>query len=340
MTNERNGCFSVDFTSRPRYHFAGIRTTSALVSRSRKQIPFMNLLSPRQLAEAIGVSESSVKRWCDEGLIETVRTAGGHRRIAVQEALRFIRDKHHSVVEPRILAMPATDDRKARRLEGSAARFVDALLADNEVACHAIVSDLFLAGHPVSRIFDDVIAVAFWTIGDKWECHEVDVHEERRSCQIVLRVLHELRTRQISPDRELVAIGATIEGDQYSLPVTMAEIVLRSVGWDARLLGSSIPFESVIKAIKRIEPRLFWLSVSYIPDEDTFVEGFNRLFEAASKVETVLVVGGRALSSEIRAKLRYTAFCDTMRHLEECSKAFRPHSKPDPKSNVKKRKNA
>jgi methanogenic corrinoid protein MtbC1 len=199
---------------------------------------------------------------------------------------------------------------------------------------------LFLAGHSISQICDDVIAVAFRTIGEKWQCHEVDVHEERRSCQIVLRVLHELRAKQTPPDPEQVAIGATIEGDQYSVPVTMAEIVLRSVGWNARLLGSSIPFESMIKAIKRIEPQLFWLSVSYIPDEDAFAEGFNRLFEAAAKVETAIVVGGRALSSGIRAKLRYTAFCDTMRHLEEFGKTLRRQSKPDPKSTAKKLKNA
>jgi hypothetical protein len=35
------------------------------------------LLSPRQFAEAIGVSESSVRRWADTGRIKMTRTAGG-----------------------------------------------------------------------------------------------------------------------------------------------------------------------------------------------------------------------------------------------------------------------
>lgn len=286
------------------------------------------LLSPKQVAEAIGASESSLKRWCDQGLIKTVKTAGGHRRIPVQEALRFAREQNHSVVEPRLLAMPATDNRKARRIENCAERLAEGLLANNEQACHAIVFDLFLAGQPVSRIFDEVIAVAFRTIGEKWECHEADIYQERCSCQIALRVLHELRSKQVSPELELVALGATIEGDQYSLPVTMSEIVLRSVGWDARLLGSSIPFDSMINAAKRHEPRLFWLSVSFIPDEAAFITGFNRLFEAASKTNTAIVVGGRALTSEIRTKLRYSAFCDTMQHLEEFAKTLVARQKP------------
>ncbi|HEX9106572.1 MAG TPA: MerR family DNA-binding transcriptional regulator, partial [Longimicrobiales bacterium] len=48
-------------------------------------------LSPRELAEAVGVSESSLKRWADRGVLAVERTAGGHRRIPLGEAVRFIR---------------------------------------------------------------------------------------------------------------------------------------------------------------------------------------------------------------------------------------------------------
>jgi MerR family transcriptional regulator, light-induced transcriptional regulator len=51
----------------------------------------MGHLSPKALAAAIGVSESSLKRWADEGRLAAERTAGGHRRIAVAEAVRFVR---------------------------------------------------------------------------------------------------------------------------------------------------------------------------------------------------------------------------------------------------------
>lgn len=298
------------------------------------------LLSPKQVANAIGASESSLKRWCDQGLIKTVKTAGGHRRIPVQEALRFVREQNHAVVEPHILSMPATTDRKARRIEGSAERLTEALLSNNELACHAIVFDLFLGGESVSRIFDDVVATAFRGIGDKWECHEAEVYQERCSCQIMLRLLHELRSKQVAPAPNYVALGATIEGDQYVLPATMAEIVLRSVDWDARLLGTSIPFDSMVKAVETHSPSLFWLSVSFIADEADFVHGFHRLSAAASKTKTAIVVGGRALTSEIRTRLSYSAFCDTMRHLEEFGKTLRRQTDSTPKKSRNTKKNA
>ena len=285
-----------------------------------------HLLSPKQVAAAIGASESSLKRWCDQGLLTTVKTAGGHRRIPVQEALRFVREHNHTVVEPRLLAMPGTDDRKSRRIENCAERLAENLLANNEQACRAIVFDLFLAGQPVSRIFDEVIAAAFRIIGEKWECHEAEIYQERCSCQIALRILHELRSKQTPPNSGRVALGATIEGDQYSLPVAMAEIVLRSVGWNARLLGSSIPFDSIAKSVERHEPGLLWLSISHIPEESAFIAGFNRLYVAAAKTNTAVVVGGRALTTAIRTQLRYSAFCDTMRHLEEFANTLQQQS--------------
>ncbi len=298
------------------------------------------LLSPRQLANAIGVSESSLKRWCDKGLLTIVKTAGGHRRISVPEALRFVREQNLSVVEPHLLAMTGSDDRKSRRTEGCVERLAESLVEGNEQACRAIVFDLFLAGQSVSQIFDEVIAAAFQQIGKKWDCHEVEIWQERGSCQIALRILHELRGKQLPPQTDLTAMGATIEGDNYSLAVTMAEIVLRSAGWDARLLGSSIPFDSMNNVLKSQQPRLFWLSVSFIADEGAFVSGFSRLADLATETNTTLVVGGCALTTEIRKQLRYSAFCDTMQHLEALALTLARQSKPGPKKfpNQKTRK--
>lgn len=284
------------------------------------------LLSPKQVALAIGSSESSLKRWCDQGLLHTVRTAGGHRRIPVQEALRFVRERNLEVAEPLLLAMVPSTERKARRIENAAGQFVDALMADNEHACRALIMEHFQSGVSVSRICDEIIAPAFHTLGEKWECHEVEIYEERSSCLTTLRLLNELREKQVPPTSTRFAMGATLEGDHYSIPATMAEIVLRSTGWNTRLLGCSIPAASLMSAIEQHEPAIFWLSVSHITDTSRVVSEINQLFEVALKHRTAVVAGGRALSSEIRSKLRYSAFCDTMQHLAEFSRTLQQHS--------------
>lgn len=285
-----------------------------------------HLLSPKQVASAIGASESSLKRWCDQGLLNTVKTAGGHRRIPIQEALRFARERNITSAVPHLLSMVTTTDRKSRRVEHGAERLVEALLNGNEIQSKAIVFEYFQGGVPVSQIFDEIVMPAFRTLGEKWECKELEIYEERSACQIMLQVLHDLRLKQPAPNTNRIAMGATCEGDPYTLPITMSEIVLRSAGWDTRLIGCSIPFSSATKAIQKHQPAIFLISVSWIVDEIDFIAEFNRLYETASKTNTAVVVGGRALTTEIRTRMRYSAFCDTMQHLADFAKTLLPHS--------------
>ena len=63
------------------------------------------LLTPKELAEVIGASESSLRRWVDAGSIRMSRTTGGHRRIPVAEAIRFIRESGATVVRPDLLGL-------------------------------------------------------------------------------------------------------------------------------------------------------------------------------------------------------------------------------------------
>lgn len=57
-------------------------------------------LSPRELARANGVSQSSGKSWIDRGCIPAHLTAGGHRRVDFVPALRCLRESGQEVVHP------------------------------------------------------------------------------------------------------------------------------------------------------------------------------------------------------------------------------------------------
>lgn len=275
-----------------------------------------DLVSPKQVARAIGVSESSLKRWCDQGLIATVRTVGGHRKMEIAEVLRFVRERGQPLISPEVLGLPAASDHASLGLTRSRPRLVEALLAGDELVARQLVFDLFLAKHSTAVICDEVIAAAFRDIGERWACQSADVYQERRGCEIASRILFDLRRVRLRTGRWGVATGGTIEGDQYMLPSTMAEIVLNDVGFEACALGTSIPFPSLVNAVREIRPQLFWLSVSHIREGLDFVTQFAALTQACLNNRVALVVGGRALNEEVRQRITYSAYCDTMQHLE------------------------
>lgn len=48
---------------------------------------------PGQVAELLGVSVDTVRRWCDDGRLETVRSDGGHRLVAGKDLARFLSER-------------------------------------------------------------------------------------------------------------------------------------------------------------------------------------------------------------------------------------------------------
>lgn len=275
-----------------------------------------NVLTPKQVARAIQVSESSVKRWCDKGIIPTQYTAGGHRRIDMSVLLEFLRSSKYELVRPEVLGLPATTGQTVRVIQRAADQLIETIVAGDEDQCRRIVLDLYLAEHSISSICDQVFAKAFEWIGDRWECGDAEVYQERRACEIALRVLHEVRSfLPVPPADAPLAIGGATAGDQYSLATTMVELVLRDAQWNAVSLGDNLPFETLAAAIKEHRPRLFWLSCSHIADPGRFIEGYSKFYDEFG-MDVAVVVGGRALTENIRERMRYSAYCDTMQHLD------------------------
>ncbi len=282
------------------------------------------LLTPKQVANAIGASESSLKRWCDQGKLRTVRTAGGHRRIPISAVLEFLKVSGQQLLQPELLGLPPSLGRTERGLDSASDSLREGLIGNNELVCRRIVFDLYLAGHSIAEICDRVIQPSFVEIGNLWDCGIIEVYQERGACEITQRVISELRTTwsYTEPDAPM-AMGGTLSGDEYRLPTAMVELTLRSAGWCATSLGTSLPVESLCIAIERNRPLLFWLSVSHIEDPNQFIASYPPLFEMASKVGTAVVLGGRALSESIRNNLQFSTYCDNFRQLERFAQTLR-----------------
>lgn len=48
---------------------------------------------PSKVAELLGVSTDTVRRWCDDGRLETTRSSGGHRLVSGDSLARYLNEQ-------------------------------------------------------------------------------------------------------------------------------------------------------------------------------------------------------------------------------------------------------
>ncbi|TWT48775.1 B12-binding domain-containing protein [Botrimarina hoheduenensis] len=274
------------------------------------------LLSPKQVATSIGVSESSLKRWCDQGVISTERTPGGHRRIRLGEVLRFLREQQHPLTQPEVLGLPVGTGTGPRSIEKAREPLLSFLSEGKPEQARRVLIDLFLAGNTLVRICEELITPVLYEVGDNWQCGRLEIYQEHRACEILNRVLYDLRAILPPPEPgSLRAMGGTPVGDNYRLATLMVELVLVDAGWNATSLGSSLPFETLISAANKHQPELFWLSYSNVDDAAQQTTELAE-FLAATPASMQVVIGGQQLPRELPASPRLHP-CQSLRELRQ-----------------------
>lgn len=278
-------------------------------------------VSPKQLAKAIGVSESSVKRWCDDGVINTTYTPGGHRKIEIDEVLHFLRDSKYDIANPEILGLPSMLGRRTWSTQEAIAQLQDSLVANNEELALAIIMGLFLSKLPLPVLFDDIISVVFKNIGDQWNCGSIDIYQERQACQICRRAIDRFRTLTKNNNQRFLALGGTLSGDHYEIPTLMVEIALNSMGWNACSLGTNIPASSMLTSALDKKANLLWISVSHIENHTRFIEEMNELWIKRPN-QIPLVIGGQAFTPDLRREVRHSIYCDSILQLQSFMESY------------------
>ncbi len=279
------------------------------------------LLRTRQVAAALGVSPSTIKRWVDLGILRASRTVGKHRLIASSETLRFAlqRGMSHAGLEDSeaVAVSPGAIDDRVHKALG------EALCEGKAVEATALIHSFHESGQGATVLGDSLIRPVMEQIGHGWKVGLIDVYQEHLASQIVAAALTDLIARMPRPPDESdvpLALGAAAEGDLSSLPVLMGELVLRELGWQVHNLGAHLPLRSLANAVGDHRPRLVFLTINFLSDTDRFLREYRSFYEVAAANHAAVILGGGALGPELRAELVFASFGDRMAHLSEFAK--------------------
>lgn len=275
-------------------------------------------LTTRQVALVLGISEASLKRWCDRGILPASRTVGGHRRVPMHGVIEFVRSHGVPLARPEVIGLPPAAGRGHAVVERGRADLRRALHEGDEDGFRRLAFDPWIAGTPLVEVFEVGVVPALEGLGLDVLHGKAEIYEERRAIAICMRFLREVRSMLRPPaDDAPLAIGGAAEHDPYVLPTAIIEVLLRDAGWRTQTLGIGNPLGSLATAVDTIRPTLFWLSVSAAPYRENLVTGWAALLEVATRHGTATVLGGRAFDGELRRRMPATAVPHGLRGLLE-----------------------
>ncbi len=273
------------------------------------------LLTTQQAADRLGLSVSTVKRLVESNQIPAVKTPGGHRRLTFDIVEQYAKERGLSTVE-KTASAPASvvSTGRLRAVNESLEYWQSALKAaliqsHVEEARHAVRTVYASEGNAAS-LADKLISPVMKRIGHAWQDGRIEIFQEHHACHLLADVLYELvrqirsRNRRTGMEQAApMAIGATPEGDHYTLSGMLCELCLLERGWNVRNLGCHLPIIELSQAITDLKPKIAWLSVNHLLNEQQFITELQRLFETARSMKTRLVVGGMGVTPTVRSEL-------------------------------------
>lgn len=284
-------------------------------------MPDFRCLTTREVARLCRVSDATVKRWEDSGLLKSERTTGGHRRFRAEEIARFQRENGLGLKRCHGDASVITT--VAHRRDGklfSGSPLFHALMSGCEEEAASVLISEFLQGRHIAEVFDDLVCPAMRQVGELWANGEITVTEEHLATRAACNAVHKLRNILPVPEKSggLLAMCGAVEGDFHELPTYLVQIVLENEGLEVMNFGANTPLYSLAEEILRYEPEATCISATVIGDVERLARDFRDFTERIERLEGATILGGRAfLDEHLRRRFPEAHFVGSFSELAE-----------------------
>lgn len=254
------------------------------------------VLSSKQAAEILGVNESSVKRWSDNGMLSCYRTPGGHRKFRREDLLLFSRKYSYELKED--IAGGEKPEKEREQDTVSAYRLLyNKLVSGSEDDILEYLYSLYLTGTDLTELYDNVTAGAMREIGSKWRKKDISIEQEHIATSKMIRVLIRLQDKITKkPFNGLTALCASLEGEYHELPVLMSGNALAYFGWKVIYAGVNLPVKALQSGINEYKPDAVCISATIINNTKTYSASINRVKTAVNATGGKLILGGAGIS--------------------------------------------
>ena len=265
------------------------------------------LLTTREVARVIGVHESTVKRWCNDGHLDFEKTSGGHRRIRLNALLDCTErlDIPHPLRFLNSEAVPAWEAFQAIQKKASyqlAAQMVLGWYRVNSLQkSYRFIEYLITQGIPLAALLDNIFGKILLTLGTEWQEGQISIGDEHLIYHGIRNTLELLDSKEavVSSGAKVALVGC-INGSRHEAGSLMVRSVLREHGWEVLYLGAAVPHEEFAYMQLKKHASLVCISVPLphtLPDIKSLVRQLSAHYNPESPYR--LVFGGGGISEKV-----------------------------------------
>lgn len=253
-------------------------------------------LTTKDVARLCKVSDATVKRWEEAGLIRSERTSGGHRRFRAEEVARFQKERNLGVRQTagdESVVTAASRRRLAKDLSDS--ELFHSLVAGKEEEVASLLIKEHLNGRSMGEIFDESVSATMTRIGELWFEGKLSVAQEHLATRAALCAVHKLRhVVPVEAPRRRLLFCFAIEGDYHELSSHLVQMTFESEGWEVMNFGSNTPLFSVIDEVKHHTPDLICISSTIMTDVERCSRDYEQFYKKTRSLKIPVILGGRS----------------------------------------------
>ncbi len=266
------------------------------------------ILSTADVARLFSVTETTVKRWADEGTLKCQKTPGGHRKFEIRNVVDFAEKNNF---DPAGVLAYAGDKRFSESLQVAilgrdhpalVRMYVERALSPDTTDLFAFLSFLYEHRIPLADIYDLVLRPGMQEIGQLWASGTIGISHEHRASYETMDALAKLQTEIcLKPPAGKHVLCACLGEELHEIGLRCASNLFESEGWKVHYLGARTPFDAIIASVREVRPDVVSLSITNAGGAGQIVPELAAIAEAVQATGGRMILGGagaaRALSA-------------------------------------------
>ena len=177
-------------------------------------------------------------------------------------------------------------------------RVLEYLLNGDKDKARSLIINIYNSGVEIEFIYFNILEKVLKEIGRLWEIGKIDVWNEHYVSENILDIMREIKSIQDKKKYNNISlISLTAGAEEHNIGIKMISDLLEIEGYNVTYLGSNIPTNSIINAIRSKKPRVIAISVTISHNIEAAKNIIKAIRDVFKENSPIIIVGGMAFNN-------------------------------------------